>query len=94
MKIREVYLLNDAVQDLEEGRHFYNKKEDGVGGFFFDSLISDLESLRFYAGIHSKKFDFYRAFIKEISFCYLLRNKKRYRYGCGNFRYETCSCLD
>ncbi len=76
MKIREVYLLSDAVQDLEEGRHFYNEKEDGVGEYFFDSLISDLESLQFYAGIHSKKIDFYRALSKRFPFAIYYEIKK------------------
>ncbi len=44
MKNREVYVLKEAVADLEEGH------------FFYDSLISDLEALRFFAGIQGIKF--------------------------------------
>ncbi len=60
MKIREVHVLREAVADLENGRLFYDKNEKGVGDYFYDSLISDLEALRFFAGIHGKKFGFYR----------------------------------
>jgi len=47
-----------------------------VGEYFFDSLISDLESLKFYAGIHSKKFDFYRALSKRFPFAIYYDIKK------------------
>ena len=68
MKVREVFLSKEAVSDIEEGRTFYDKKEKGVGDYFFYSLISDLESLKLYAGIHHKKFGFYRAFSKRFPF--------------------------
>ena len=66
MKVREVFLSKEAVSDIEEGRTFYDKK--GVGDYFFYSLISDLESLKLYAGMHNKKFGFYRAFSKRFPF--------------------------
>ncbi len=68
MKLREVFLLKEATVDLEEGRLFYDLQEKGVGDYFFDSLISDLECLRFYSGIHSKQFGFYRMFSKRFPF--------------------------
>ena len=43
MKNREVYVLKEAVADLEEGRLFYDKNKEGVGDYFYDSLISDLK---------------------------------------------------
>ena len=66
MKVREVFLSKEAVSDIEEGRTFYDKK--GVGDYFFYSLISDLESLKLYAGMHNKTFGFYRAFSKRFPF--------------------------
>ncbi|WP_347274163.1 type II toxin-antitoxin system RelE/ParE family toxin [Candidatus Kuenenia sp.] len=68
MKQRAVFLLKEATVDLEEGRLFYDLQEKGVGDYFFDCLISDLESLKFYSGIHSKKFGFYRMFSKRFPF--------------------------
>ena len=40
----------------------YFIKENGteIGNYFRDSIISDIEALFIYAGIHSKKFGFYR----------------------------------
>ncbi len=52
MKRRKVFLLKEATVDLDRGRFFYDLQEKGVDDYFFDSLISDLECLRFYGGIH------------------------------------------
>ena len=68
MKVRKVIALKEVAVDLEEGRLFYDEKEQGVGDYFFDSLISDLESLKLYAGIHSKRFGFHRMFSKRFPF--------------------------
>ena len=42
MKIR---LLSSAVEDLYEGRLFYERQGEGLGEYFFDSLFSDIDSL-------------------------------------------------
>jgi len=68
MKVRKVVVLKEVAVDLEEGRLFYDRREQGIGDYFFDSLISDLESLRLYAGIHSKQFGFHRMFSKRFPF--------------------------
>lgn len=68
MEIRKVFVLKEAAFDLDEGRSFYDRKEEGVGDYFFDSLISDIESLRFFAGIHNKQFGFHRALSKRFPF--------------------------
>ncbi len=68
MKRRKVFLLKEATVDLEEGKLFYDLQEKGVGDYFFDCLISDLECLKFYSGTHSKKFGFYRMFSKRFPF--------------------------
>jgi len=60
MKIRDILVLKDAVNDLDEGKSFYDSKEKGVGDYFWDTLLSDIESLTVYAGIHIKKHSFYK----------------------------------
>lgn len=37
-------LLEDAADDLVAGRDFYGKQEPGIGQYFWDNLISDIES--------------------------------------------------
>src|SRR6266498_455743 len=48
----KVVVLEDAAEDLERGRRFYESCEVGVGDYFSESLLSDLDSLVLFAGIH------------------------------------------
>jgi len=50
--IENIIFLDDALVDLEEGQRFYNRAQQGIGEYFYDSLISDIESLYLYAGTH------------------------------------------
>ncbi|MBN1932885.1 MAG: type II toxin-antitoxin system RelE/ParE family toxin [Desulfobacterales bacterium] len=68
MKIQDVFVLKEAVDDLEEGKAFYNLRESGVGEYFWDCLISDIESMVIYAGIHKKKFGLYQMFSKRFPY--------------------------
>ena len=45
MNAAEVIVLREAADDLEIGRWFYDGLELGVGDYFLDSLLSDIESL-------------------------------------------------
>jgi len=49
-----------ALADLRVGFRFYEKQQTGLGGYFLDSLYSDIDSLLLYAGIHSQHFGKYR----------------------------------
>ncbi len=49
-----------ALADLRVGFRFYEKQQTGLGGYFLDSLYSDIDSLLLYEGIHSKHFGKYR----------------------------------
>ncbi len=68
MKIKDVIVLNEVKHDLDEGRDFYDKKENGIGNYFWDSLIADIDSLLIYAGIHSKRFGLYRMQAKRFPY--------------------------
>lgn len=68
MNVKKVLVLKEAAMDLEEGRLFYDRKEKGIGDYFFNCLISDLESIKLYAGVHSKRFGFYRMLSKRFPF--------------------------
>lgn len=54
MKVREITILSEVADDLNEGKAFYDRRELGVGDYFWDSLYADIESLIIYAGIHCK----------------------------------------
>lgn len=56
----KVSIQPSALADLKSGFHFYEKQQTGMGGYFLDSLYSDIDSLLLYAGIHSQHFGKYR----------------------------------
>lgn len=64
----KVILLDEAVDDLEIGRRFYDDQEEGIGAYFVTSLLSDVASLHLYSGIHSLHFDFHRMLSKRFPF--------------------------
>ena len=68
MKSEKVILLEDAVEDLEIGRGFYDAQEEGIGRYFVTSLLSDLTSLHLYSGIHPIHFEFHRMLSKRFPF--------------------------
>ncbi|HEY8898990.1 MAG TPA: hypothetical protein VIM61_01055 [Chthoniobacterales bacterium] len=62
-------LLDLAKRDLIEGYRFYEDREAGLGAYFLDSLYSDVDSLRIYAGIHRKAYrGFHRALSRRFPF--------------------------
>ena len=63
-----VVVLEDAAEDIESGRVFYESCEPGVGDYFAESIVSDLESLILYAGIHPVYFGFHRMLSKRFPF--------------------------
>lgn len=68
MNVKAVVVLEEATEDLEEGRMFYESRDVGIGKYFIDSLLSDIESLKIYAGIHSVRFGFHRMLSKRFPF--------------------------
>ena len=40
-----VVILEDAAEDLESGAQFHESCATGVGDYFLDSILSDLDSL-------------------------------------------------
>lgn len=65
MKIR---VLPSAIRDLEDGFEFYERQEPGAGGYFVDSIASDIGSLRFHAGIHRKRGEHFRVSSKRFPY--------------------------
>ena len=70
MKIK---LLSSALEDLYEGRLFYEKQGEGLGEYFFDSLFSDIDSLILYGGIHPKVFGYHRMLVKRFPYAIYYR---------------------
>jgi hypothetical protein len=64
----KIFILPSALDDLAEGFIFYEKQESGLGDYFLNSLLADVDSLRLYAGIHRKAFGFHRLLSKRFPF--------------------------
>ena len=44
MNIKKIQILSNAEKDLEDGRQFYDQQGEHIGDYFWDSLLSDIES--------------------------------------------------
>ncbi len=66
------------MEDLAAGRKFYDRQEEGVGDYFFDSLFADIDSLAIYAGIHAIYFGYHRLLAKRFPYAiyYKIIDKK------------------
>jgi len=62
MKIK---ILKSAREDLKEGFHFYELQQKGLGSYFLESLFSDIESLKLFAGIHGIHFKKYHRLLSK-----------------------------
>jgi hypothetical protein len=63
-----IVVLEDAADDLDAGRRFYESRGEGVGDYFVESILSDLDSLVLYAGVHPKHYGFHRMLSKRFPF--------------------------
>ncbi len=70
MKIR---LHSLALDDIEKGRHFYERQQAGLGDYFLDSLFSDIDSLLLYAGIHQKVHGYHRTLSQRFPYAIYYR---------------------
>jgi hypothetical protein len=66
--VRDVVVLKEVADDLNEGKAFYDGREPGVGDYFWDSLLADIGSLILYAGIHPKQYGFFRMLAKRFPY--------------------------
>jgi len=66
--IDEVVVSREAVEDLEEGWTFYETRQAGIGNYFWDSLLSDMESLSIFAGVHAKQYGFFRMLSRRFPY--------------------------
>jgi plasmid stabilization system protein ParE len=63
-----IEILDNAKNDLYEGAIFYESQSYRLGDYFLDSIVSDIESLYIYAGIHSAVFEYYALRAKRFPY--------------------------
>lgn len=61
-------ILGLAEADLLGGFRFYERQGSGLGWYFLETVNSDIESLRLYAGVHARVFGYYRLLSKRFPF--------------------------
>ena len=61
----KIVIQSSALGDLADGFDFYEEIEAGLGGYFLDSLFSDIDSLQLYAGIHIIHFGKYHRLLSK-----------------------------
>ena len=66
--MKKIKILDTALDDLEAGKEFYNLQSPGIGEYFLDTLISEIDSLTLYAGIHPIKHNFYQMLSKRFPY--------------------------
>jgi len=64
----KIIVRPSARNDLSNGRDFYERQGEGLGDYFAESLSSDIDSLKVYAGIHLKSHGFFRAISKRFPY--------------------------
>ncbi|MBI5376370.1 MAG: type II toxin-antitoxin system RelE/ParE family toxin [Candidatus Schekmanbacteria bacterium] len=64
----KIELLDSAEKDLLDGFEFYERKSKGLGGYFLESLFSDIDSLYIFAGVHALHFGYHRLLSKRFPF--------------------------
>jgi plasmid stabilization system protein ParE len=64
----KIAILPSARDDLADGFQFYEHQQEGLGGYFLESLFSDIDSLRLYAGIHRKVFGNHRLLSRRFPY--------------------------
>jgi plasmid stabilization system protein ParE len=72
----KIHILGSAFDDLAKGQLFYEERGDGIGDYFLDSLISDIDSLTLYAGIHAKVFGYHRLLSRRFPYAIYYKLEK------------------
>jgi hypothetical protein len=68
-----IRVLSLAIEDLDRGRIFYEKQQQGLGEYFLDALFSDIDALMLCAGVHPLAFGYFRALSDRFPFAIYYR---------------------
>jgi len=68
LKEYEVKILSFAYEDIKDAKIFYQKQEKRLADYFQNTILSDIQSLSFQAGIHYKTFGFYRKIASKFPY--------------------------
>ena len=61
-----IEILPEARDDLIDGSRFYEHQAPGLGSYFRESILSDVDALAVHGGVHAKVFSYHRALSKPF----------------------------
>jgi len=81
--LTNIEVLDEAEDDIANGIHFYESQSQGLGAYFLDTILADIDSLYIYAGIHVQISGYYRLLSKRFPFSiyYKIKNTTAYVYA-------------
>jgi len=68
MNIQNIVALEQVAHDLNVGEDFYKRQNMGLGKYFRDTILSDIESWWLYEAIHQKVYGLYRLLSKRFPY--------------------------
>jgi plasmid stabilization system protein ParE len=68
-----IEILPEAQDDLIDGFRFYQRQAPGLGTYFRESILSDVDALAVQGGVHTKVFGYHRALSKRFPFAIYYR---------------------
>jgi hypothetical protein len=68
-----IEILPEAQNDLVAGFRFYEAQGHGLGSYFRESILEDIDSLAIHGGIHAKVFEYHRSLSKRFPFAIYYR---------------------
>jgi plasmid stabilization system protein ParE len=85
-----IKLLDEAEKDIENGIYFYDAQNQGLGRYFLDTIMSDIDSLLIYGGIHIEIRGYHRLLSKRFPFAiyYKIKNEVIYVYAVLDCRQD------
>jgi hypothetical protein len=63
-----IEISSDALIDLEEGFDFYQGQSQGLGAYIISCLMSEIEGLNYFGGIHQVVNGYHRALSQRFPF--------------------------
>ena len=71
-----IKILRSAKRTMAEAIGFYEHQEPGLGAYVLNSIMSDLRSLKIYAGVHQKyNNSYYRMVCKRFPYSIYYRKE-------------------
>ena len=75
-----IKILTEAQNDIAKAILFYEKQKENLGKYFLDSIMSDIESLYIYYGIHSRVRNYFRLLSKRFPFAIYYKFDQNFIY--------------